>query len=81
MNWLYLGSMILCGVLSIYDYIKTGIMYKLIYFLFWAYIFVGALILSRITSNNVIQSLYMIVGIIPMMMFIYWDLKKTKKGK
>ncbi|MBW9158799.1 hypothetical protein [Clostridium tagluense] len=79
MNWIYLGSLILGGVLSVSDYIKTRKPYKLIYVLFWAYMFIGGPILEKITSNNIIEAIYMTVGIIPMLIFTYLDVIKNAK--
>ena len=81
MNWLYFGSITLCGLLSLSDYIKTLKPYKLIYVLFWAYIFIGTPIVEKITSNSIIGLLHMVLGLIPMLIFIYWDVMKTNKEK
>jgi hypothetical protein len=81
MNWIYLGSVILCGKLSISDYIKTRKPYKLIYVAFWAYFFIGTPILEKITINTMIKIIYISIGIVPALIFAYWDTIKTSKEK
>lgn len=81
MDWLYFGSITLCGLLSLSDYVKTRKPYKLIYVVFWAYIFIGTPIVQKITGNSVIPLLYMVLGLIPMLIFIYWDVFRTDKKK
>lgn len=80
MSWLYFGLIVYCGILSTVDYIKTRKPYKLVYVLFWAYMFLGLPILETITSKNIIHYVYMFLGIIPMLIFICWDLMQTKKA-
>lgn len=79
MNFTYLSSIILCGILSVSQYIKTRKPYKLLYVLFWAYFCIGMPILEKVTSNIVIESVYLLVGIVLLLIFIYRDIVNTKK--
>lgn len=81
MNWLYIGSVLLAGLLSVSEYIKTKKPYKLVYILFWVYLFIGAPVLEKITSNRMILGIYLIIGIGPSVIFAYWDTVKTNKEK
>lgn len=80
MDFTYLSSIILCGILSVSQYIKTRKPYKLLYVLFWVYFCIGMPILERIASNTAIESIYLLVGIVLLLIFIYRDIVNTKKS-